>query len=93
MKTDFFLTINSRGGVKTTKNRPGLDFDEVAIKMTMEVPDMLFKKPQLTASIIIPESAATPKEIDVEMRDNIQDAIETVTGMEVKLTIQSEGEA
>ena len=92
MKTDFFLTINARGGVKTTKNRPNLDWDEVSIKMNMEVPDMLFKKPQLTASILIPESAAVPKEIDVEMQDNIQSAIESATGLNVKLSIQDESE-
>lgn len=90
MKTDFYLTVNSRGGVKTTKNRPNVDWDEVSIKMNMDIPDMLFKKPQLTASISIPDSAATPKEIDVQMQDNIQNAIESATGLNVRLTIQED---
>lgn len=92
MKSNFYLTVNSRGGVKVTKNRPNVDFDEISIRMDLDVPDMLFKKPQLTASITIPESAAVPKEIDVEMQDNIQNAIETATGLNVRLTIQKEEE-
>lgn len=92
MKINFYLTVNSRGGVKTTKAKPDLIFDEVTIKMNLEIPDMLFQKPQLTASISIPDSAAVPKEIDVEMQDNIQDAIEAATGLNVRLSIQSEEE-
>lgn len=83
MKTSFYLKVNSRGGITTAKNRPGLDWDEVAISVNMEIPDMLFKKPQLNAPIVVPEIAAVPKEIDAEMCDNIQSAIETAVGLQL----------
>ena len=87
MKTQFYLTVNRRGSVKTTKNRPGLDWDEVAIQMNLTLPDMLFQKPQLQATIVVPDEAAAPKEVDVETADNIRDAIEEAVGMEVRLEI------
>lgn len=87
MKTQFYLTVNNRGTVKATKNRPNLGFDEVAVEMNLTLPNALFTKPQLVASIVVPDSAAAPKEVSVETADNIRDAIESVAGMEVRLEI------
>jgi hypothetical protein len=90
MKTNFHLVINKSGSVKAVKNKPGLDWDEVSVAVIMELPDMLFKKPQLQASIVIPDSAAVPKVIGVEVTDNIRNAIQEVSGLEVRLNIISE---
>ncbi|WP_316851173.1 hypothetical protein [Pedobacter agri] len=90
MKTQFFLKLNAKGSASVTKGRPALNWDEVAISVTMDVPDMLFRKPQLNAVISIPESAATPQNIDVEMQDNIREAIESATGLNIRLSVQSE---
>lgn len=89
MKTTFFLTVNSNGTVKTTKNRPNLNWNEIAIQMNLTLPNQLFEKPQLQATIVIPENAAAPKEVDVATADNIREAIEEAVGMEVRLTIEN----
>lgn len=90
MKKDFYLIVNSNGTTKTTKNRPGLNWNEIAIKVKLEIPDMLFQKPQLHASIVVPESAASPKEVDVDVQDNIKNAIEAATGLEVRISIEDQ---
>jgi hypothetical protein len=87
MLTKFFLVISSSGKVRTVKSQPSLSYDEISISMNLNVPNRLFEKPLLHAEITVPESAATPKNIDVEMTDNIQAAIEEATGLQVKLSI------
>ena len=88
MKLQCHLTVNKNGSVRVSKGKPDLSWDEVSVKINMELPDMLFKKPQLEASIIVPEDAAIPKQIDVDVQDNIINSIKEITGMEVKLIIQ-----
>lgn len=93
MKKSFYLIVNSNGTTKTTKTRPALNWNEIAISVNLDIPDMLFQKPQLNATIVVPESAAAPKEIDVEIQDNIKNAIEVASGMQVRLTIEDKEES
>lgn len=88
MKTSFYITVTNTGTVKTTKNRPGLNWNEVAVLCNLELPDMLFKKPQISASIIVSDKDAAPFTIDADTSNNVRDAIEAATGMEVRLTIE-----
>lgn len=87
MKTTFYLTVKRTGTVKTTKGRPGLDWDEVAIQMNITLPDALFKKPQLQAEVTIPDEAAIPQLISAETISNVKEAIEQASGMEVKIQL------
>ncbi|MEO6522223.1 MAG: hypothetical protein ABIN91_11135 [Mucilaginibacter sp.] len=88
MKTKFYLKVNSNGSVNTTKSRPDLRFDEVAILVNVELPDLLFQKPQITATIAVSDENITPFTIDAITVDNVKDAIETATGIQVKLSIE-----
>lgn len=87
MKLPFFLTINSKGSVKATKNKPSLEWNEISIQMSITLPDALFKKPQLSANITIPDEAAVAKVIAADVQDNVKEAIQQATGMEVKLNL------
>jgi len=86
MKTTFFLIVKPNGTVKVTKTNPALNWDEIAIQHTIELPDMLFKKPRLQAEIIIPAESVQPQVISAQMQDNILNAIKNVSGLEVKIT-------
>lgn len=88
MTTKFYLKVNSHGVVNTTKSMPGLRFDEVAILVNVELPDILFRKPQITASISVGTDNVTPFTIDAITVDNVRGAIEAATGMQVKLSIE-----
>lgn len=87
MKTSFFLTVNSKGTVKTTKTRPILNWDEIAISVSLNLPSSLFQKPQLEAVIDVPETAVQPLTIETDVANNIQEAIQQATGYEVRLTL------
>lgn len=89
MITKFYLVVNSNGTAKVVKNQPGLNWNEVAIFVNLELPNQLFQKPQLSAQIKIADSQVAPTEIAVDMQNNIKEAIEQATGFEVRLSIEN----
>lgn len=81
---------NGRVGVKpavrVAKNVPRLDANEIALKLKLELPDELFKRPQLEASITVPRDAVTPAVVSAEVGDNIREVVRQQLGID--LTIQ-----
>lgn len=86
MKIKFYLIINVNGTIRTTKTQPDLKWNEVAILVNLELPLALFQRPTLEATLQVPDSAVHPTVIPVETRDNIKDALESATGMEVRIS-------
>lgn len=87
MKVKGFLIVGSNGSTRITKKRPGLDWDEIAIALDLEIPDQIFRKPHLSAEITIPDEAAMPSVIDAAVSENVRDAIEQATGLEFAVRI------
>lgn len=83
MKIKPYIVINSRGGVRVVKTNPKLDFDEIAMQIHIEIPNELFNKPRLEASLIVPKDAVKPTEITMDVIDNMTEAIKKNTGVEV----------
>jgi hypothetical protein len=54
------------------------------------LPNALFQKPALEATVVIPESAAMPQQLEADVIANVKEAIETASGLEVKLRVISE---
>lgn len=88
MKITCHLVVNQHGGVRITKAPPKTSsFDEIVVLLHLLVPDEIFRKPTITASITIPANAAQPSEIPVEVQMDARDAIERATGMKVELQV------
>lgn len=81
MKIKKWLTINPKGSCRITKGKPGLDWNEVAILLEIDLPDALFRKPRLEAKIIIPDEAAVAGTIKAVVADDVREAIEQATGL------------
>jgi len=92
MKTETWLAINSNGSVRTRKTKPALYIDEIAIKINVEVPDALFSKPHLEASITVPKEAAMQDVLTADVVENARDAIETSTGLNFVVKVVKEME-
>lgn len=91
MKIQTWLAIKKNGwrtSVRTTKTKPKLDFNEISLKLELDLPDALFTTPALEASIVIPASSVQNPIISAEVTDNIVEAIQTATGVQVKLIVQ-----
>jgi len=76
---DGYLILKAKGyyglSARTTSKAPALAKDEVAVKLSIRVPDALFKRPQLQASIRVPESAVSAPVISAEVLDNVQQVL------------------
>lgn len=100
MRTNLYLIVNSRGTARVVKRKytyspklPALKEDEVAVALEVSLPESLFKKPQLQATVNVPEEAVRPNVIDAEVVDNIKEAIRSVTGVEMSITVQNQNES
>lgn len=67
--------------------KPALKSDEVAVKIGMEMPDEVFIKPQLQATIKVPSSAVSKPVISAEIQDNIREAVMRSTGVDLTITV------
>jgi len=89
MKISFYLIVNRKGSVRAVKSYRDLVWDEVAIEQTLEMPDAIFQKPRLSASVVIPDSAAVSTPISAEVAEDARLAIESATGMNVRITVET----
>jgi hypothetical protein len=77
---------------RMTSKLPKMDPGEVAITVNLKVPSALFKRPQIQASISIPESAVTAPVLDASVLDNVREVLEQQTGFDVQVSlIENEG--
>lgn len=90
MKVKCYLTVNEHGYIRVSKGKPNLKMDEISIALNLEIPEALFLKPTLEANISIPEEVAVSDKIDIETQDNIKEAIETATGVNVRISVSEE---
>jgi len=88
MKVEFHIITTQKGVVRTTKNLPSLNWNEIAIKMELSVPDELFKRPHLEAKIVVPEGRKEPFKVDV--LDTMEEAITKHTGYPVTVRLVEE---
>ena len=84
IKYSFWLTFGRNGSVRATKNAPALAIDERAMQCVVELPSSLFTRPQLKATIQVPEIDATPPEIDIEAAET---ALSEVLGATVMFEV------
>lgn len=92
MKTfEGYLCLKKKGyyqlTARLTQKSPALQAGEVAVKLSVKVPDALFTTPQLRADIQIPESAVTPPTLDAVVLDNVREVLEQQTGMQVQVAV------
>lgn len=93
MRTNFYLVVNSNGTVQAKKMRPKLAQNEISMFINLVLPQALFQKPQLSAELTIPDSAAIPQEITAEVQENVREAIEQASGMHVTLKLEAPPES
>lgn len=89
MNVKFHLVINSRGSVRTCKNKPDTRADEIAVAVNMNVPNELFKKPVIEAKIEIPKDAVASRTIEADTQQAIKESIESISGLTVELAIKN----
>lgn len=86
MKVNGYLNIKSNGSVRFTKSRAGLDWNEIAMKVNMNIPDEFFRRPMLEANITISDDVI-PRPQPTELILNSKQLIEESTGAKIDFVI------
>lgn len=87
METQVHLIVNSKGQIRTRKDKPSLSRDEVSLLLNISVPNALFVRPTLVANVSIPKEAATPNSITCQTIVDAKEAIRMTTGLDVNIAI------
>lgn len=87
MKTSFYIVVNEIGSVRAVKSKPDLKWNEISIKLQLELHDNLFTKPQFNATITIPDINTNNVQIESNSIESMESAIETATGYKIRLSL------
>jgi hypothetical protein len=91
MTGEFYLVVKKKGyytlAGRLANKSPSLDVGEVAIKVSVKVPRGLFDRPQLQASITIPEDSITPPVLDATILDNVREVMKATMGFDVEISV------
>lgn len=85
MKVVSWLTINKNGIKAVRRTKPALGWDEIAFKVNLDIPDELFRRPTIEATLQvkdIPNNAYQP-----EIVLNTVDLIEQQTGAKINFRV------
>lgn len=86
-----YIVVKPKGhyglSARLASRTPALSKDEVAIKLDIRVPDALFKRPQIQAKVVIPEDAVTAPVLNATVLDNVREALQQQTGLDVSVSL------
>jgi len=87
MKDKSYLIIGKKGIRRIRHGKPNLKWDEVAVLLSIEIPDMFFSRPCLEATIIVDESKVSPRRISPELIINTKEFIEQQAGVKIDFRV------
>lgn len=88
MKTTQWMAINKSGIQRIRQTKPFLEWDELAVKVTLEVPDELFRRPTIDARLEVKDVPNNAYDADVVI--NTKELIEQQTGAKINFTVVRE---
>lgn len=99
MKTECYLIVTGKpsryrprdyidpGPIRVTKRKPSTAANEVAIKVILDLPDALFRKPTMEVRLSAADPA--PLELDPDVQDQIAQIIADQTGMSATVRFEA----
>ena len=87
MKKESYLIINRNGIVGHRKTKPQLNWNEIAVKIKLDIPDEIFIRPHLEATIKVDKDKITTEQIYPDIIINTKSLIEQQTGAKIDFRI------
>lgn len=88
MKIKQWLAVNRNGISKVRKTKPDLGWNEIAVQISLEIPDELFKRPIIDARLEIKDIPNNVYDADIVV--NTKELIEQQTGAKINFTVVHE---
>ena len=67
MKEEAYLIIGPRGITGLRKTKPHLNWNEISLRLYLDIPDAMFKRPHVEAIIRVNEEAIKTQKISPEV--------------------------
>ncbi len=77
----------AKATVRITTQLPKLSAQEVALQLDINLPDELFLRPQLKASITVSSDNVSPPVIEAEVLSNISEIVQKELGVDLKINL------
>lgn len=81
MKTESWLIVNKNGIVGARKSKPNLEWNEIAIKVCVDIPNQLFERPTIQANLKVEN--IENQSFDADILVNTAELIKQQTGAKV----------
>lgn len=91
MKVSNWLIIDKNGIKAARKTKPALDWDEIAIKVNLDIPNELFQRPTIEATVQVKDIPNNAYEPEIVL-DTV-DLIEQQTGAKINFKVVPAEEA
>lgn len=89
MKETAYLIINKSGIKGVRKQKPSLNWDEISMKIDVDIPDVLFQRPHLQATVKVDKDKIQPNQICPEIILDTKELIEQQTGAKIDFKVVS----
>ncbi|HET8550941.1 MAG TPA: hypothetical protein VFM97_00510 [Gammaproteobacteria bacterium] len=73
--------------IRLTRHTPSLDRNEIALSVSIDLPEALFRRPALQASIAVPEDAVSAPTIDADVVENIRELASEHLGVDLAISV------
>lgn len=88
MLYQFWLTFHKDGSAPVArKTRPHVGPNQIAVAMAVELPDALFQRPTLSATVTINEDQVPALNFDANTQGAIEGALAAATGLEFRVSV------
>jgi hypothetical protein len=78
--------------VRLTRKKPALNPGEVAIRVDLAVPEALFVRPELKATITVPADQVNKPIINAAVLENIREVMQQQLGVDLRIAVvEAEG--
>lgn len=85
MKKTSWLIVDKNGIHSVRKTKPSLGWNQIAVAVNLEIPDELFKRPTIAATLKIEDVPLA--EFNPEVIVNTKELIEQQTGAKIEFTV------
>lgn len=87
MQASAWLVVSRKGIQRMAKNKPTLDAEELAVAVTVTIPDGLFQRPTIAAHVVVDDIDSLPV-ITSETRINLEEQLRVALGLDVSVDVR-----
>lgn len=73
MKDKIYLIANASGVVRHTKRYPSMSRDEIAVAVTIAIPDSAFRSPVLSVALDVPDGHVIQPTVELNSVEEIEE--------------------